>query len=154
MAQRIPTRPSLTQGAREQILHDVVCNGPKWEASSGKYLDVFVSAVRAKYLKKRLGTQKVKEPELLEATGQILSDSQSTAFMALAARVNYLSPNKHDISYSAKGRCRTFARPCAKGGEALKKCVRYVVHAPRLVYHVAFEDCDGDLRVHTDTHVA
>ena len=67
--------------------------------------------VKNTLMKKRLGARAVKAHELLENTGDVLTELQATTYRALAARVNYLSLDRPDISYASKELCRSYAQP-------------------------------------------
>ena len=138
------------------ILRKALLDGPAWEDSTGECLDRFVAAAasKTKFTKKRMGAKAVKQHELLENTGDVLTDLQSTTFRALAARANYLALDRPDVAYAAKELCRSFARPTSKDVESLRRLVRYRVHAPRIAYRYAFEKPCDKITVCVDTDFA
>ena len=91
---------------------------------------------------------------MLENTGDVLNDVQSTTCRALAARTNYLAQDRPDVAFAAKELCRSFARPTSQDERALKHLVRYLVHAPRVVYRFTFEDMPHEILVCVDTAFA
>ena len=86
----------------------------------------------------------------------MLNQSEATLFRALAARANYLAMDRPECAYATKELCRFFATPTKTGVEQLKRLIRYLAHAPRLVWKFGFHhDADAsDLNVFVDTDFA
>ena len=83
--------------------------------------------------------------------GEILNAAEATTFRALAARANYLSLDRPECAYATKELCRFFATPTRTGVEQLKRLVRYLAGAPRLVWHFKFQDPAPILTTYVDT---
>ena len=86
-----------------------------------------------------------------------LSEKQSTAFSALAARASYLAIDRPDLCVAAKELCWQFSKfpkPSHASVNALKRLARYLVKRPRLTLH--FEYCDhvNDAVIYVDTDFA
>ena len=64
----------------------------------------------AKYAK-RVGAKKAKKLELDKNSEFVLSQADATTYRALAARCNYLSQDRPDISFASKELCREFSIP-------------------------------------------
>ena len=98
--------------ARKSILRKTMHDGASWEEDSGVCYERFVNAVavskKKKYKPKRIGTKAVKSAELFQDVGDILSDTQATAFRALAARANYVALHRPETSLIVR---RNFAEP-------------------------------------------
>ena len=103
---------------------------------------------------KRAGAKQAKKLERLESVGFELIPKEATMFRALSARCNYLAQDRVDIAYSAKELCREFAIPTKKSNAKLKRLVRYLVGAPRLLYTYPFQDPTNQLDVYVDTDFA
>ena len=103
---------------------------------------------------KRAGAKQAKKLERLESVGFELIPKEATMFRALSARCNYLAQDRVDIAYSAKELCREFAIPTKKSYAKLKRLVRYLVGAPRLLYTYPFQDPTNQLDVYVDTDFA
>ena len=101
-----------------------------------------------------MGARQARDHELLDKTSDFLNAAQATCFRALAARANYLAQDRHDAAYAAKELCKSFANPTSTDVFALKHLVRYLVHAPRLVYRYDFADVPSKISVFTDTDFA
>ena len=101
-----------------------------------------------------MGAKAVKQQELIDDTGPVLNDAQATTFRALSASANYLALDKPDVAFASKELCRKFNKPTSTDVTALKKVVRYLVHAPRLVYKFGFEDDVSTLTCCVDTGFA
>lgn len=86
-----------------------------------------------------------------ESKGEVLNEAEATQFRALAARANYLSMDRTECSYSAKELCRCFATPTRTGVEQLKRLVRYLMGAPRLVWEFHYQEDEADLVTYVDT---
>ena len=87
---------------------------------------------------KRAGAKAVKKMERAENAEFILDSTEATLYRALAARANFLSQDRPDISFSIKELCREFSQPNQKSYLKLKRLVRYLVGLPRLVYRYDF----------------
>ena len=140
---------------RERLLAHVLAEGAAWESSNADCHKAFVASItKKKFKKKRLGRKSVISHEKLEALGDVLTDEQQTTFRALAARANYLALDRPDCAFAAKELCRECARPTSESFNRLRHLVRYLVHAPRLIYNYQFEDPPEEARVHVDTDFA
>lgn len=89
-------------------VHRALLDGPAWESSSAERINMFcaIPGKKPKPKQKRLGAKRVKHMEKLQSTGTVLDDDEATAFRALAARANYLSLDRPDVSFSTKELCR------------------------------------------------
>ena len=103
---------------------------------------------------KRVGAKKAKRLELDKNADFTLSPSDATTYRALAARCNYLSQDRPDISFSSKELCREFSIPNLASFRKLKRLVRYLCGLPRLVYHFPFQDQPSEITVYVDTDFA
>ena len=59
--------------------------------------------------------------------------------------------DRTECSYATKELCRFFATPTRTGVEQLKRLVRYLVGAPRLVWEFHYQDEVADLVTYVDT---
>ena len=62
-----------------------------------------------------------------------LSPSDITKFRSLAARCNYLSPDRPDIQFATKEVCRAMMTPQLLDWNKLKKLVRYLKGCPKVI---------------------
>ena len=145
---------------RENLLRQVLLDGPKWEPSSGARLQAFFCANVSpkkkpkKFKKKRLGARKVRDMEKLQSVGEKLNDTEATAYRALAARANYLTLDRPDTAFTTKELCRDFASPTRSAWTRLKRLLRYLSHHRRLVWYFRFQPTDAKLQCHVDTDFA
>ena len=104
---------------------------------------------------KRVGAKAAKSLEF-ESKGEVLNQSEATLFRALAARANYLAMDRPECAYATKELCRFFATPTKTGVEQLKRLIRYLASAPRLVWHFGIHTSadPADLNVFVDTDFA
>ena len=65
------------------------------------------------------------------AEEQPLPEREHTKFRGDAARANYLSPDRPDVTLSAKEVCRWMSAPGELAQSALKHMVRYLAKRPR-----------------------
>ena len=103
---------------------------------------------------KRVGAKKAKKLELDNNSAFTLSPADATTYRALAARCNYLSQGRPDISFSSKELCREFSIPNLASFKKLIRLVRYLSRLPRLVYRFPFQDEPKSLDVYVDTDFA
>jgi hypothetical protein len=108
---------------------------------------------KAKF-QKRVGAKTAKKLELAENSAFELEPADATMYRALAARCNYLSQDRPDISFSSKELCREFSVPNKSSFQKLKRLARYLAGLPRLVYHYRWQHVDDVLDVFVDTDFA
>ena len=105
---------------------------------------------------KRVGAKTAKNIEhaTAEKSSQKLTPEGASIYRALSARCNYLAQDRPDLAYAAKELCRDFSVPTLLSLERLKRMVRYIRGAPRLVYLFAWQDIPKFLTINVDTDFA
>ena len=94
----------------------------------------------------------VKTFERVHGPGEALMGEEATLFRAIAARANYLAPDRPDIGFATKELCREFANPTRADCIKLKRLGKYLVGRRRYVWRFRFDNDDKDERVtYTDT---
>ena len=143
---------SLRSVGRSAILHKTLVDGPAWEPNTA---DMVMKVSKKGFKPKRVGAKAAKALEF-ESKGEILTPSEATLFRALAARANYLAMDRPECAYATKELCRFFATPTKTGVEQLKRLIRYLASAPRLVWHFGTHTSaePSDLNVFVDTDFA
>ena len=64
---------------------------------------------------------------------EFLEGQESTLYRAIAARLNYLAPDRMDIQFAAKEAARAMSAPQRKHWRMLHKVGRYLLGAPRML---------------------
>ena len=82
---------------------------------------------------------------------QELQGQACTDFRAAAARLNYLSQDRSDIQFATKEICREMAKPTSKVWRKVKRAVRYMIGAKRLVWHMDDREEEMALDVFADS---
>ncbi len=143
---------AFRSGKRSAILHRVLVDGPAWEPNTA---DMVMKMSKKGFKAKRVGSKAAKALEF-ESKGEILTQSEATLFRALAARANYLAMDRPECAYATKELCRFFATPTRTGVEQLKRLIRYLSSAPRLVWHFGVHTTadPSELNVFVDTDFA
>ena len=138
--------------ARSRILRETLVNGPAWEMSTA---EMILKISKKTFKPKRAGAKAAKALEF-ESKGEVLTASEATLFRALAARANYLAMDRPECSFATKELCRFFATPTKTGVEQLKRLIRHLAGAKRLVYNFNFGPYDDSepLTVYVDTGFA
>ena len=134
---------------RAATLRKCMLDGSAWEPTTAEIIAKI--SPKAKYKMKRIGAKAAKAAERFESKGEILDGDEATTFRALAARANYLSLDRPECAYATKELCRFFATPTKTGVEQLKRLVRYLVGAPRLVWNFKFQDPTDEMVTYVDT---
>ncbi len=80
-----------------------------------------------------------------------LSPGDATKFRSLAARCNYLSPDRPDIQFATKEVCRAMMTPNVSDWSKLKKLIRYLKGRPRLVLNFNWTEVDVNLLCFSDS---
>ena len=75
-------------------------------------------------------------------------------FRCIAARRNYLQPDRPDIQFAVKECCRIMSRPTSRSWELLKRVGRYLKGRPRLVWKSDWQSPLDVLDVHSNANWA
>ena len=62
-----------------------------------------------------------------EENDKELEPERATAYRRIAARANYIAPDRPDIMYSVTEIYRQMARPTVRGWKMLKRLARYLI---------------------------
>ena len=137
---------------RKRILREVLVNGPAWEPSTA---ELILKVSKKTFKAKRMGAKAAKAMEF-QSEGEVLTTSEASLFRALAARANYLAMDRPECAFATKELCRFFATPTKTGAEQLKRLIRYLAGAKRLVWIFGFQEISNSdaLVVHVDTDFA
>ena len=109
---------------------------------------------RKKKLQKRQWDREVKQSEITADEHDTLSHESATSYRALAARSDCLSQDRVDASYASKELCRDFSVPSIRSWSRLKRLVRYLKQAPRLVLNYPWQKPTGLINACVDTDFA
>jgi hypothetical protein len=102
------------------------------------------------------GAKSVATPGLKETSAQLAEEKDlepglHTAYRSSAARANYLAADRIDCQYASKEICRWMSAPKTTSWAAMKRIVRYLNGAPRLVYAYGAQQVEAiDVYVDTD----
>jgi hypothetical protein len=83
-----------------------------------------------------------------------LCPSDATVYRAIAARCNYLQPDRPDIQYAVKECCRLMQKPTQRAWEMLKRIGRYLRGKPRLVWQYVWQSEVDVVDAHCDANWA
>ena len=110
-----------------------------------------VAQGKRKLAKAQVGSKAAKKAERMDTSDDELTGDAATVYRALSARILYLSMDRPEISFSAKELCRHVAHPTKTGVEALKRCARFLLGMPRLVWSFPIQERSDTLKVYVDT---
>ena len=74
------------------------------------------------------------EEEKYEGEGEPLGQEATKMYRALAARGNYLGPDRPDIQFAIKECCRDMSSPTNASWGRLKRVARFLQYRPRMVW--------------------
>jgi hypothetical protein len=100
-----------------------------------------------------LSTAGVKDKPEGKAEGRELNEAETKSFRSGAARANYLSLDRPDLSFATKELCRRMSQPSSRDTEALLRVCRYLKGAPRVVYEFRWQPEVG-IQAYVDTDFA
>ena len=80
-----------------------------------------------------------------------LPASKHTLFRAVAARGNYIGPDRPEVQFAAKEICRWMSAPTECGVAALKRLGRYLVGHRRLVFEYPWQGHRDLISIRTRT---
>ena len=82
---------------------------------------------------------------------EALPVQDATPFRALAARANYLSPDRPDAQYAIKEICRGMASPTRGDLKKLRRLARYLLERPRLILEFPFQVDESLVKGYSDS---
>ena len=91
------------------------------------------------------------QEEVSDSDDPLLNGAQATLYRAVAARLNYLSPDRPDIAYSVKEAARAMSAPRESHMTKIKKLGRYLKGKPRLICKFRWQDEPDTLTTFTDS---
>ena len=80
-----------------------------------------------------------------------MAPGQATLFRRAAARINYLGQDRPDLNVVSRLLAMRMAHPKRGDEEMIKRALRYLKGAPKLIYHYPWEGEIGKLTVYTDS---
>ena len=81
----------------------------------------------------------------------LLEKSEATLYRAVAARLNYLAPDRPDIAYSVKEAARAMSAPRESHMKRIKKLGKYLKGRPRLISVFKWQELPELLTTFTDS---
>ena len=97
------------------------------------------------------GTAEEKDNGGLTEDGDELVGADATFYRRAAARLNYMSLDRMDLSYAAKEIARTMAKPCKSDMGKIKRVIRYLKGTPRSRLLFRFQDSPKCFKVFSDS---
>ena len=95
-----------------------------------------------------------KESDKGEHEEEPLEPQEARRYRSIAARLNFLAADRADVQYCIKEGCRDMSRPTQGSWGMLKRIVRYLIRAPRLVQQFARQPLPAELQVWSDSDYA
>ena len=80
-----------------------------------------------------------------------LDRAEARRYMAIAARLNYLAPDRVDLGLSVKEAARNMSKPMIQDWEKLKRIGRYLVGRPRLISRFIWQPLQSIVTGYTDS---
>ena len=80
-----------------------------------------------------------------------LDEGLVTKFRAVAARINFLAQDRHELLYPAKEVCRSMSKPTVGAWMRLKRIGRYLRGCPRLVQRFDYQELPMHFKVYADS---
>ena len=81
----------------------------------------------------------------------LLDAESSRLYRGVAARLNYVAPDRPDLAYAVKEAARAMSSPKESDLRKLKKIGKYLIGAPRLVSTFQWQDMPSRLTSFTDS---
>ena len=81
----------------------------------------------------------------------VLGDVEARLYRGVAARLNYISPDRPDIGYAVKEAARSMSSPCASDLRRLRKIGKYLLGKPRLVSLFKWQEMPTRITTFTDS---
>jgi hypothetical protein len=97
---------------------------------------------------KPVATPGVRSTNLLS---QPLSAEDAVIFKSATMRLSYLAQDRPDIGFAAKELARHVSLPTADALIALKRCIRYLIGRPRLVWRFTLQSGVTQMKVFSDS---
>ena len=149
----IKDRGGIMGGAQAEIKEVTIlgrtvrwtAEGIEYEADAGhrkklmdaEGLEETSKSVVGPVMKENIGRQGAEEETLEEKWEQ-------KEFRSKGARLNYLGQDRSDIQYAVKEICQGMSKPTVEGRTKIKRAVRYLVGAKRLVWKYTEKEDDAE----------
>ena len=85
---------------------------------------------------------------------QEMSSRDATAYRAVTARLNFISPDRPDLQFSCKEASRRMAKPCNGDWQPLKAIAMYILGKPRIVHIFSWQELLTHMSVYVDSNWA
>ena len=92
-----------------------------------------------------------RKPPATGVEGAPLSEEMRTIYRSATMRYAYLAQDRADLQFSAKELARSMQNPCHHDWENLKKAVRYVLGARRLVQRFTRQPAISEVKIFSDS---
>ena len=80
-----------------------------------------------------------------------LGPAEARTYRGVAARLNYIAPDRADLSYAVKEAARSMSKPKESDLKKLRKIGKYLIGQPRLVIRFAWQDMPSRVTAFTDS---
>jgi hypothetical protein len=97
------------------------------------------------------GTKPSREDVEKSLSEELLDRPEARRYRAIAARLNYLAPDRLDIAYSVKEAARNMSSPRQSDFEKLKRIGRYLLAKPRLISRFEWQSGVDMITAYTDS---
>ena len=85
---------------------------------------------------------------------EILDFDRMKTFQSVAARLNYLCLDRTDVQFAVKEMMRRMSDPNEVDEQKLKRLIRYLKGAPRVIQTYPFEELPPELTIYVDSNFA
>ena len=82
---------------------------------------------------------------------ELLGRAEASQYRAVAARLNYLAPDRMDIQYAVKEAARSMSAPKRSDWAMVNRIGRYLLGRPRLVMHFKWQNPQSTIVAFTDS---
>jgi hypothetical protein len=101
------------------------------------------------------GTQKNEDEQWKEdEEAKLLDFENMKEYQSVAARLNYLCLDRSDVQFAVKELMRKMSAPHEGDVQKLKRVLRYLKGAPRVIQTYLWEDLPSDLTIYVDSNFA
>ena len=83
-----------------------------------------------------------------------LTPEEATRYRGIAARINYLSPDRPDVLYATKEACRDMSCPSRRAWQRLVRIGRFLLGRPRLIWHFRMQEAVEFFDTYSDANWA
>ena len=117
------------------------CNKEGWQYEADpRHAEYIIRAMNLQDSNPVCSPEEAEKPWMKEEEEKELDIERAHEYKSLAARANYLAPDRPDIQNAVKELCKAMAKPTVGDRRKIKRLARYLKGCPRVISNFKFQE--------------